>query len=196
MGKRFGENNNNWRGGKTKTKHGYILVRVGKDHHLSDVRGYAYEHRVEAEKKEGRRLDPGELVHHINGVRSDNRHENLMIIADIANYFYHHRTGDYGLRKPGEENEMITCGCGCGCEMARYDSQGRPRAFMSGHNPHLSPTRDVIVDLLREHGAMARYELISKSGKSARAVAVALSRMKRSNLVYQQGHGVWALKQT
>src|SRR5205809_93254 len=35
---------------------GYILLFVGKDHHLADVRGYAYEHRIVAEQAIGRQL--------------------------------------------------------------------------------------------------------------------------------------------
>jgi hypothetical protein len=38
----------NWKGGKTVTSRGYVLVWVGKDHPLADVRGYAYEHRLVA----------------------------------------------------------------------------------------------------------------------------------------------------
>ena len=50
------EKNPNWRGGKVKTQHGYILIRVGVGHPLADCRGYAYEHRVVLSKKIGRLL--------------------------------------------------------------------------------------------------------------------------------------------
>lgn len=63
----LGPTNSNWRGGRSLASNGYILLRVGVGHLLADVRGYAYEHRVVAEAKLGRRLRKGEHVHHVDG---------------------------------------------------------------------------------------------------------------------------------
>lgn len=62
----FGATNSQWKGGRVIASNGYVLIRVGTDHHLADVRGYAYEHRLVAEKKMGRRLRKGEQVHHLD----------------------------------------------------------------------------------------------------------------------------------
>ena len=43
-------------------------------------------HRVAAEKALGRSLEPGEIVHHINGDRSDNRPENLQVMRSQGHH--------------------------------------------------------------------------------------------------------------
>lgn len=129
-----GARNGNWRGGRTVASHGYVLVRVGTGHHLADVRGYAYEHRLVAEEKLGRRLRPGEEVHHRDHNQGNNEPDNLVVKASRAEHRIEHRGPGSRQRMPGEENPSIECECGCGQTFARYDSCGRPRRFVSGHN--------------------------------------------------------------
>lgn len=74
-----GEKNARWNNGQMRTSHGYIAVRVPEGHHLRQAHGYAYEHDLIAEALIGRRLRSDEVVHHINGIRSDNRPENLQV---------------------------------------------------------------------------------------------------------------------
>lgn len=60
----------------TMMSNGYRFVRV-PEHPNANSRGYVLEHRVVMEGHIGRFLEPHENVHHINGVRCDNRLENL-----------------------------------------------------------------------------------------------------------------------
>lgn len=129
-----GPKNPNWKGGRSIASNGYVLVRVGTEHHLADVRGYAYEHRVIAEQKLGHRLRRGEVIHHLNGDKTDNRPENLKVEPSNAHHRRDHRTKDSGLREPGATNPTITCACGCGARFSKFDSSNRPRRYVTGHN--------------------------------------------------------------
>lgn len=129
-----GRKNGMWRGGRSVASNGYVLVRVGRAHHLADSRGYAYEHRLVAEATLGRHLAPGELVHHRNGVKTDNRPENLEVVPSIAAHRAEHRQPSSRRRLPGQSNPEVACACGCGTTFPTFDRSGRPRRFVTGHN--------------------------------------------------------------
>ena len=61
-------------------KNGYVVVYVpSRERHLIDskTKRKALEHRLVMARLQGRPLLPSETVHHINGIRTDNRPENL-----------------------------------------------------------------------------------------------------------------------
>lgn len=47
------------------------------------------EHRLIAERGLGRKLVPGEVVHHINGIKTDNRKSNLCVLDSYAHDQFH-----------------------------------------------------------------------------------------------------------
>ena len=94
-----GSAHGSWMGGKTRHQDGYILVSVPVDHKYASMRGvtgYVVQHRRVMAEKLGRVLGRYETVHHINGVVTDNRIENLQL-----------RQGRHG------KGVVMTCAC-CG----------------------------------------------------------------------------------
>lgn len=93
-----GPDNARWRGGKMLTSQGYVALAVPPDHHLRQAHGYAYEHQLVAEQMLGRRLAEEEIVHHRNGIRTDNRPENLEVTT-ASEHARHHASA------PGARDE-------------------------------------------------------------------------------------------
>lgn len=75
-----GEQSRMWKGGRWQDKDGYIRVFIEKHPRLTTRRDI-FEHILIVEKKLGRYLKKGEVVHHINGIRNDNRPDNLIVIS-------------------------------------------------------------------------------------------------------------------
>jgi hypothetical protein len=79
-GAKPGPANSRWAGGRWRQGQGYVLV-LAPEHPHADRHGYVREHRLVMERVLGRYLTPGEVVHHRNHVRDDNRPENLELFA-------------------------------------------------------------------------------------------------------------------
>ena len=78
---RLGENNHSWRGGKFQDTNGYIYI-YKPDHKRADKRRYVQEHILVWEETHQRELPRGWVIHHLNGIKGDNRPNNLKALPN------------------------------------------------------------------------------------------------------------------
>ena len=74
----------NWQGGRWKNFYGYIQILIESTNPFFEMvnsRGYIKEHRLVMAQHLGRCLESWEIPHHINGVKDDNRIENLELMT-------------------------------------------------------------------------------------------------------------------
>ena len=89
--------NPDWEPTKAK-REGYIVV-YKPDHPNADKSGRIFEHRLVMSQIIGRPLESGEYVHHINGIRDDNRPKNLELISLTNNTLRDRFCKDCPMRK-------------------------------------------------------------------------------------------------
>lgn len=78
--KRKGDKAPNWKGGKMRHGDGYIWL-YKPDYPASNKVGYVLEHRLVWEQFHNKILPKGWIVHHLNGIRDDNRAKNLIAVS-------------------------------------------------------------------------------------------------------------------
>lgn len=102
-----GERSGAWKGGRFKDKYGYVMIYLSQDDFffpmISKV-GYVREHRLAMAKHINRCLLPWEVVHHKNGIKDDNRLENLELLPNNGR---HNTQMDKMIKKLSRENDLL-----------------------------------------------------------------------------------------
>ncbi len=105
------EKHPNWKGG-VRICRGYRDIRISPEdmfYEMVDKNGYIREHRLVMARHLNRLLESGEIVHHLNGIRDDNRISNLTLTK-------HDKHEHYTLLKVSQERirelELILDGKG------------------------------------------------------------------------------------
>ena len=93
-----------FKNGRAKDGHGYVKIYLPK--HPKNNCKYVLEHRLVMEKKLGRKLKRHEIIHHLNGIRNDNRVENLMLVTRKT---HEGHTFIHQLQKQIRELEQTIC---------------------------------------------------------------------------------------
>lgn len=104
---RFGSDSSRWKGGIRHHSKGYIQI-YSPDHPHTTKEGYVMEHRLVMEKHLGRILDPTEVVNHLNGIKNDNRIENLELVSGgHGEHTKNHFKDSFKLKETEDENNRL-----------------------------------------------------------------------------------------
>ncbi len=84
----YREKNPAWKGGIIHIR-GYKLI-LKPEHPRAHATGYVYEHILIVEKILGKFLPASAAVHHVNGIKDDNRNENLVVCENRGYHLFLH----------------------------------------------------------------------------------------------------------
>jgi ribosomal protein L40E len=126
-------------GGRYVRPDGYVAVKTG-------IRTYELEHRLVMTEHLGRSLTSSEEVHHRNGIKTDNRLENLEVLASGVHQHHH------AVIQPKSQRVTLVCQR-CGASYERKPSRVDGSNYCS-----VACRLDVMHDAARAYHASRRKE--------------------------------------
>ena len=104
-GRWVGEKNPSWKGGRHFSKRGYVEVLIAPHTRV-------LEHRYAWEQVHGP-IPKNWLVHHLNGIKTDNRLENLVAMSRSQHHRNHHEPWEQRIRDLEAQLERCIDGASC-----------------------------------------------------------------------------------
>lgn len=92
-----------WKGGVKINKQGYRLI-YKPEHNRANNSGYVLEHIVVFEDSTQITIPPNCCIHHLNGIKDDNRIENLCMMTHAGHTIFHHT----GSKRSNETRQKIS----------------------------------------------------------------------------------------
>lgn len=134
---KFGHQNRGSNNGMFKGRikqNGYYLIYI-PNHHFSSKSKYVLEHRLIYELYHQCSLLPWAVIHHINGVKTDNRIENLMALPDQSFHLRIHRKGNHN---PRTKKDISNRSClSCNSYKTNINNRGSYQWYRHNNNTFL-----------------------------------------------------------
>lgn len=145
---------------------GYVDIYL-PSHHLARSNGFVYEHLIVAEEILNRPLKEGEVVHHKNHKRNDNRKENIMVFISNADHSRFHKTGiaivnDDGTYYSPIQNKCMDCG-----KIINHKAKRCIECYKKHNSSHI-PSKEILEELLKNNSLSAIGRMYNVSGNAVK----------------------------
>jgi hypothetical protein len=86
----------------------------------------------------------------------------------------------------------VACACGCGATFSLYDAIGRPRRYVSGHNPPVAATQTAIIRILSDAPRpLTLGELRRQTNLSIAALKACLTKVVKQGAAVRVARGTY-----
>lgn len=146
---------------------GYNLIKP-TDSNDAMSNGFQYEHIAVAEKKLGRELKKGEVVHHLDENKQNNSPDNIIIFATNAEHTaFHKGNKEIYFDSDGIAHVDVGNKClNCGCVIDKHAKLCR-KCYLIKHHSSI-PEKDELLNLLKIYSFVEIGKIFGVSERSVR----------------------------